>query len=87
MVKTGMIPFVKSEGGDELYFFRDVTKSIIFNFEEKLDLVNIKVLTCVTKNPSKEGRVPNYYINWCRSYLKERSKEFRDSFGSIQKYF
>jgi hypothetical protein len=81
-----MIPFVKSEGGDELYFFRDVTDNIEFNFSGSIDYSTSKVITCVTKYPSKQGIVPKHYINWCKSYLKERSQEFRDSFGLIRKY-
>lgn len=66
--------FKESENGDKTYYFVDVTKDIV-------PRVDGRVLTCVTKNPSKELKVPDYYIYGIKEGLKRRSKEFNDSFS------
>lgn len=78
-------PFKISEGGDRLYWFRDVSEGIVLPKGVHLPK-GARVLTCVAKEPSTDGVVTQRYIDRCKAALSYRSPAFRAEFGEVEDY-
>ena len=72
-------PFLESEGFRDtlsIYSFEDVTQSIV---NHQLDSED-RVFTCVTVNPTANGKIPLYYIQLIKAGLKRRGEAFKLEF-------
>jgi hypothetical protein len=80
-------PFIRSEGGDHVYDFRDVTAKIVFDHGQESPLKpGDKVYACIPKRPSKDGYVSRSYVKRCNDALIQRSDLFRERFGTVEQY-
>jgi hypothetical protein len=80
-------PFIRSEGGDHVYDFRDVTKGLVFDHAQESPLkAGDKVYACIPKRPSKDGYVSRVYVDRCNRALIQRSDLFRARFGTVEGY-
>ncbi len=78
-------PFVRSEGGDRLYAFVDVTSDLVFAGPSPLKTGD-QVYACVVRRPDKTGYVSKLYIEKCRRALSARSPSFQAAFGTLESY-
>ncbi len=78
--------FIRSEGGDRLYYFLPVTESIVFPEGRSPLKPGDKVYTCVVKRPDKTGRVSQLYVTKCNKALSARTPAFRAAFGTVESY-
>lgn len=69
----------RSEGGDDIYEYIDITEDVRGSSVILPD--GAKVITCLTKNPSEEGIIPEYYKKVVKNGLSKRSEFFRRAFG------
>lgn len=77
--------FIRSEGGDRLYTFVDITSDLVFAGPSPLKPGD-RVYTCVVRNPDKTGFVSNLYRLKVEKALSARSAAFRAQFGAFDSY-
>lgn len=78
-------PFVRSEGGDKLYHFVDITSSLQFAGPNPMKPGD-RAYTCVVKRPDKTGYVNELYKFKVSKALSARTPAFRAQFGEIASY-
>lgn len=78
-------PFVRSEGGDRLYAFVNVTSDLLFSGLNPLKTGD-QVYACVVKHPDKTGFVSERYLDKCRRALSARTPAFKLAFGTPESY-
>lgn len=85
-----MPAFIRSEGGDKVYSFPDVTDSIDDRTRADLHQLSFardnkgyepfKVISCVVRSPAYDLQIGKYYVDIVKDALDLRGPEFKRIF-------